>query len=431
MHKPDQHETILNTFIRTLTGPCGVNKGDSMLVCVSGGMDSMVLLDLMHSSCRHLDFKLGVIHVDHGLRKGESSQDACFVLERCRELSVRFFLTELKMTTGISNVEEEARKRRYDAIHACMQDHGYAFAATGHTLDDQAETILYRVIRGTGIRGLAGMEFMRPDGIIRPMLGIKRGDVADYARLQEIAYKKDRTNDDTRLARNFIRADIIPLFERINPQAVRSIASLANIAREEGSALEKMALDLEQGSIVFDWVMIKAFRTEDVRTSPDAVIKRFLIHIISGLINEPRGIDAIQIDAALEVLKGTLRAHTIKRKVKVLLEGDLFIVHLTSPGPHYVRKITKQDSIFIPEINKTVHIGITIGIAQTCLLRSYMKGDRMMGKKLSSTLARMKIPCALRPFWPVLDAHKEVIAVAAFEKTPASHHMVLEEHHGK
>jgi tRNA(Ile)-lysidine synthetase-like protein len=431
MHRRDRHETLLKTFIIALTGPCGVNKGDPVLVCVSGGRDSMVLLDLMHSACRPLDLKLGVIHVDHGLRKGESAQDARFVQERCRGLSVRFHLVELKMTPDRANVEEEARTRRYDVIHACMQNHGYAFAATGHTLDDQAETILYRIIRGTGIRGLAGMEFMRPDGIIRPMLGIKRGHVAEYARLQGITYVNDRTNDDTRLARNHIRTDIIPLLERINPQAVRSIASLANIAREEGSALEEMALDLEQGSIVFDWVMIKAFRAEDVRAAPDAVIKRFLIHIISGFINDPRGIDAIQIDAALEVLKGTLRAHSIKRKVKVLLEGDLFIVHLTSPGPHYVRKITNQDSIFIPEINKTVHIGISRGIAQTCLLRSYMRGDRMMGKKLSSTLARMKIPCALRPFWPVFEAHKEIIAVAAFEKTPASHQMVLEEHHGK
>lgn len=431
MHRHFRHETLLNTFISALTGPCGVNKGDSVLGCVSGGMDSMVLLDLMHSACRPLDLKLGVIHVDHGLRKGESVQDARFVQKRCQELSVRFHLVELKMTPGMANVEEEARTRRYDAIHACMQDHGYAFAATGHSLDDQAETILYRIIRGTGIRGLAGMEFMRPDGIIRPMLGIKRSHVAEYARLQGIPYKSDTTNDDTRLARNNIRADIIPLLEKINPQAVRSIASLANIAREEGAALEKMAIALEQGSIVFDWVMIKAFRADEVRTAPDAVIKRFLIHIISWFINEPRGIDAIQIDAALEVLKGTLRAHTIKRKVKVLTEGDLFIVHLTSPGPHYVRKITNQDSIFIPEINKTVHIGITIGIAQGCLLRSYMKGDKMMGKKLSSTLARMKIPCALRPFWPVLDAHKGIIAVAAFEKTPGSHQMVLEEHHGK
>lgn len=431
MHSHNRYENLLNTFIGTLTGPCGVKKGDSVLVCVSGGMDSMVLLDLMHSAGRALGLKLGVIHVDHGLRKGESGQDARFVQGKCRGLSVVFHLVELTMTPGMANVEEEARTRRYDAVQTCRQHHGYAFAATGHTLDDQAETILYRIIRGTGIRGLAGMEFMRPDGIIRPMLGMKRNHVAEYARLQEITYKSDRTNYDTRLARNYIRADIIPLLEKINPQAVRSIASLANIAREEGSALEKMAFDLEHKSIVFDWIMIKAFKADDLRAAPDAVIKRFLIHVISLFINEPRGIDAIQIDAAYDVLKGTLRAHTIKRKVKVLMEGDLFIIHLTLEGPHYVRKITNPGSIFIPEINKTVHIGVTIGIAQPCLLRSYLKGDKMMGKKLSNTLARMKIPCALRPFWPVFEANKEIIAVAAFEKTLAAHEMILEECHGK
>jgi hypothetical protein len=127
----------------------------------------------------------------------------------------------------------------------------------------------------------------------------------------------------------------------------------------------------------------------------------------------------------------TASTHAIVTTSKTAIHADLFIVHLISEGPHYARKITKQESIFIPEINKTVHIAITRGIAETCLLRSYMKGDKMMGKKLSSTLARMKIPGVLRPFWPVLEADKEIIAVAAFEKTPARHEMVLEEYHGK
>ncbi|HVN71975.1 MAG TPA: tRNA lysidine(34) synthetase TilS, partial [Desulfomonilia bacterium] len=185
-----------------------MKRGDSVLICVSGGIDSMVLLDLMQGTRDGMDLRLGVIHVDHGLRKDESGSDARFVQDRCSDLFLEFHLVELNMDPNTANLEEEARKRRYDAIQGLRQRYAYDHAATGHTLDDQAETVLYRVIRGTGIRGLSGMEYRRPDGVIRPMLGISRSRVSEYALQKGIRYVNDRTNDDTRLARNLIRSEV-------------------------------------------------------------------------------------------------------------------------------------------------------------------------------------------------------------------------------
>lgn len=217
MQSQGVQESLLDTFMSALTGPCAVKNNDSVLVCVSGGIDSMVLLDLMRCASQSLDLRLGVIHVDHGLRKKESGQDAFFVQEWCQKLSLEFYLARLMMTPGTANLEEEARKMRYDAIRDFKTRHGYAFAATGHTLEDQAETVLYRIIRGTGIRGLAGMEYKRPDGLIRPMLGISRTRVKEYATAQGLAYVNDSTNTDLRLARNLIRSAVIPVMERITP----------------------------------------------------------------------------------------------------------------------------------------------------------------------------------------------------------------------
>ena len=431
MQSQGVQESLLDTFMSALTGPCAVKNNDSVLVCVSGGIDSMVLLDLMRCASQSLDLRLGVIHVDHGLRKKESGQDAFFVQEWCQKLSLEFYLARLMMTPGTANLEEEARKMRYDAIRDFKTRHGYAFAATGHTLEDQAETVLYRIIRGTGIRGLAGMEYKRPDGLIRPMLGISRTRVKEYATAQGLAYVNDSTNTDLRLARNLIRSAVIPVMERINPQAARSITSLAHIAREEGAALENMALDLEKNSAVFDYVMIKSFRADDLRSAPDAVTRRLLINVISRMAHEPRGIDAIQVDAAFDVLRAAIRAHTIKRRVKVLLDGSLLVVHRVSPGPHYSLEIKKRGSIFIPEINKTVNIIAPMGTTGNFRLRSYMRGDRMSGKKVSEILAGMKIPRTLRPFWPVLTLHEATIAVAAKEKGQGGLAMTLEESHGE
>jgi len=424
-------ESLLDTFMSALTGPCAVKNNDSVLVCVSGGIDSMVLLDLMRCASQSLDLRLGVIHVDHGLRKGESGQDACFVQEWCRKLSLEFHLAKLMMTPGMANLEEEARKMRYIAIRDFKNRHGYAYAATGHTLDDQAETVLYRIIRGTGIRGLAGMGYKRPDDLIRPMLGILRTQVNEYATDEGLAYVIDSSNNDMRLARNLIRSAVIPVMERINPQAARSIASLAHIAREEGAALENMALDLEKSAAVFDYVMIKAFRADDLRSAPDAVTRRLLINVISRMAHEPRGIDAIQVDTAFEVLGAAIRAHTIKRRVKVLLDGRLLVIHRASPGPHYSLEIKKEGPFFIPEINKTVNIIVPECTTGNFRIRSYLKGDRMSDKKVSQILAKMKIPRTLRPFWPVLTLHEATIAVAAKEKGQGGVQMILEEGHGE
>lgn len=431
MHVSGDETSLLSAFMIALRDVCLVRRGDSVLLCVSGGVDSMVMLDLFFKACPHLELKLGVIHVDHGLRPGESGEDALFVQRRCGQEGLPFHLVELGMSPGSANVEEQARQRRYEAVRTCMAVHGYRHAATGHTLDDQAETILYRIIRGTGIRGLAAMDARGMNGVIRPMLSITRAQVERYALDTGIPFVQDRTNHDTRFARNLIRHDLIPSMIRINPKAVNAIVSLGDIARLEGAALEAMALDLERDSLVHDWSVVKAFRLDELSKAPDAVLRRFIIRVVSGMTGDPRGIDMAQVVTILGVLTGNTRAHSVMRKARVSRDGDLLVFQRIGGGMPYALEVTGPGRLLIPEIRRAVRIVMPEDMFEPLLLRPYLRGDRSGAKRVADIMGAFKVPRCLRPVWPVLASQAGVVAAASFHEGAGQVQVIMEEGDGR
>lgn len=423
-------DSILDDFLHALTGSCSVTRGSSVLVCVSGGIDSMVLLDLMHRAAFVEDLRLGVIHVDHGLRDEESKRDASWVRRQCRSLGVRFHLARLNMDPRTPNAEEEARSLRYQAVTRCMRRHGYACAATGHTLDDQAETVLYRIIRGTGIRGLAGMEPRRPDGVIRPMLLLDRSRVLRYAALRGITHVEDRTNADVRRDRNRIRHDIMPLMERINPRAAQSLASLAAIARLEGDFLERVASDLERTALQWDWGLSRAYQIPVLRAAHDAVLRRVIITALASMTGEERGVDARQVDAVLGVLAGERTAHAVRRRVRVSREGGLLVFQRMGEDPWYVREVITGGDLAIPEIHKIVHITLPAMFKGPLLVRPFCPGDRISGRRVARILSSMRVPRGLRELWPVLASDHGCVAVASYRNAGSDIRMSMEGGYG-
>jgi tRNA(Ile)-lysidine synthase len=295
-----------------------------------------------------------------------------------------------------------------------MRRHGYACAATGHTLDDQAETVLYRIIRGTGIRGLAGMEQRRRDGIIRPMLNLERSRVQRYASQEGIPHVEDRTNADVSRDRNRIRHDIMPLMERINPRAAQSIASLAAIARLEGHALEGMASDLECTALQWDWGLSRAYLIPVLRTAHEAALRRVIITTMASLTGEERGIDARQVDAVLGVLAGERSAHAVRRRVRVSREKDLLVFQRMGEGPWYAREVMEGGDLAIPEIHRTVHIILPARLEKPLVVRPFSPGDRVSGRRVAQILSSMRVPRGLRELWPVLASDHGCVAVASY-----------------
>lgn len=403
---------MIDSFMKTLTGPCMIREGESLLACCSGGMDSMVLLDLLVHSSSPLKMRLGVVHVDHGIRGEVSVNDASFVRGYCEKLGLPCHVYQLGMSSKEPNLEERARLGRYEKIFACMAEFGYGAAATGHTKDDQAETLIYRFIRGSGIRGLGGMEYRSRNNLIKPVLSFTREQIESYAAERGIPFVEDQTNLDITLARNRIRREIIPSMKKINASVVEAISRLADIAREEGGFIDNEASALEGSSRMLDWGIVKAYRLADLQNAPRAVLKRMLIAIVSEMLDEPRGIDSIQVDGIMDVVEGRKAAHAMKRKVSACRDGDIMVFCTAGSGPFYDIAVTEPGVYMIEPLRLQVRIDFDPKPGLFLHVKSHMNGDRLQGKRVVKMLADKGIIKSLRQFWPVLVSGQEVLSVA-------------------
>lgn len=211
-----------------------VSPGDKIVVGVSGGADSVCLLHLLNECQREWKLSLFVVHIHHGIRGAEAAGDARFVEELAEQLSLPFFLVEgdvpvMAKETGMSE-EEAGRKFRYEELERIRREQKADHIAVAHHRDDQAETVLFRLFRGTGVRGLAGMAPAR-GAVIRPLLFAGRQEIRDYLRQQGLAWREDSTNENTVYSRNWIRRVLLPqVTEQINAQTAQHIAETASDA---------------------------------------------------------------------------------------------------------------------------------------------------------------------------------------------------------
>jgi tRNA(Ile)-lysidine synthase len=206
-----------------------IEKGDKVLVAISGGIDSTSLLQVLFEIARETGFDLGASHLNHMLRGKESERDERFVGEVARNLAIPLYTRRADARKyagekGLS-LQHAGRDLRYGFFEEVANTHGYTKIAIGHNLDDQAETFLLRMIKGTGIRGLSSIPIKR-GRIIRPFLHTYRSEIEAYAERNSIAHVHDSSNDKTVYERNFVRKQIVPLMERLNPLFKEKIVAL-------------------------------------------------------------------------------------------------------------------------------------------------------------------------------------------------------------
>jgi len=230
------------TFDRT-----NIKPGDRICVAVSGGADSVALLRALHSAniAKHdsLGVGLSAAHVHHGIRPGEADTDQQFVEDLCARLDIplhlhRANIPERTAQTG-ETIEEAARNVRYD-FFASLIGAGHADSVlTAHTLDDQAETVLMKLLRGAWTEGLSAIHPVlqiggsRPGKILRPFLGTRRVEIEAYLKQINQPWREDSSNADTAYTRNRIRHELLPQLRDYNPNLDQTLANLAELAREE------------------------------------------------------------------------------------------------------------------------------------------------------------------------------------------------------
>jgi tRNA(Ile)-lysidine synthase len=222
-----------------------IRPGETVLVACSGGPDSMALLHLCRELGADEGFAAAVAHFNHGLRP-RAPVDERFVQKAALALGLPYFAGRADVGAEArarkTGLEEAARLARYRFLEAAAHEAGAARIATGHTMNDQAETVLLRLLRGTGPMGLSGIPLRRGVAIIRPMLALERRDILSYLADRGLPYHRDETNRDTAIPRNRIRRELIPYLERrFEPAVVRSLARLASIAADEDAWLASAA----------------------------------------------------------------------------------------------------------------------------------------------------------------------------------------------
>lgn len=223
--------------------------GNPVLVAVSGGVDSTVLLHALHELSGRLGMRLTVGHVNHGLRGAEADADEAHVKGRAEGLGHPFLVRRVN-PTGLREggpsrsrptLQEAARRLRYRALAAMTQEAGATRIATAHTLDDQAETVLLRLLRGTGPDGLGGIPERSPDGrVVRPLLTVPRESIERFARDRCLQWREDPSNRDAAFARARLRVDWLPrLGEAFNPDWLRAVSHLAEAQRRDSEWIEQ------------------------------------------------------------------------------------------------------------------------------------------------------------------------------------------------
>jgi tRNA(Ile)-lysidine synthase len=409
--------------------------GTRLLVAVSGGIDSVALLHLLRFHAAELGVEVRAAHFDHAMREG-SDADARWVEGLCRAWGVP--LVRERAGRPLRG-EAAARQARYAFLRRAADGVDARWIATAHHADDQAETVLFRVLRGTGISGLAGISPSTASGIVRPLLPFWREEIRRYARRLGLRWREDPTNRSADPARNRIRLQLLPLVERtVAPGARRSLVRLAELAREEEGALrtllegaEGAAVRREGGGFVLARELLRGYDTAVASGIVRSVLRHF------GVVLDRTGTRlALQFisdaPSGRELpLPGGLRLATEFDTVRVERAGDDAVPDEPLPIPDQPsgegrarvggRTLRAAWSTAPPGGARGEGVALPReALRFPLLLRGWRPGDRIRTaggtKRLKKLFGERRIPRSLRGRTPVLvDADGTVLWVAGVE----------------
>jgi tRNA(Ile)-lysidine synthase len=255
-----------------------VARGDAVVVGVSGGIDSMVLLDLLCRLASPIGFRVSVAHVNHRLRGKASDGDEALVRKTALRYGIPFDVARLRPPKG-DNLQDAARALRMRFFEAAATRQGSRAICLAHHQGDQAETILLHLLRGSGLGGLSGMRPVSSLGearLVRPLLFASRDDIARYAKERGIAFREDATNATVRYRRNSLRHRALPLLREFNPRIEKHLALLAERIAEESDALSLIAEESFEEALVCTRGGAVVLRREDYLPLPRAIRLRLL-----------------------------------------------------------------------------------------------------------------------------------------------------------
>lgn len=417
-----------------------VSFGDSIICAVSGGADSVCMLDILLSIKDELSLKLYVAHLNHGLRGKEADNDESFVKGLCEKYSLPFYsknvnVNELSKRLKIS-CEEAGRIARYGFFDELRVQLGAVKVSTAHNKNDNVETVLMRIFRGTDLKGLSGIPSFNENNVIRPILCLNRKEIEEYLRFKDIDFVTDSTNLENDFTRNKIRNTLIPtIIDDYNSGFIDTFASDIELFSEGNDFIEKYVskkyneLSVKENfGLRFD---ISSLLKEDAY-----IVKRIIKTAIFSLCNLNIAnnlcsiiYDSLTNDTVITISKN-LDIYVKYNSMYLVTKKETanFSYHFNSFGTYYIPEVNSY--LDISEFNgkanfsdkNTIYLS-TDKVECSFILRSRKNGDRIKlqncgYKKLGDIFTDAKIPIFLRDEIPVLEYNKEIIWVCGMRDDP-------------
>jgi tRNA(Ile)-lysidine synthase len=429
-----------------------LKAGDRVGVAVSGGADSVALLRLLLELRKELGIVLPVVHFNHCLRGEEADADEQFVARLAKQFKLEFHRESGDVKKYSSekhlSVEAAARKLRYEYFGQLLAQGVVNRIATGHTLDDQAETVLLRVVRGAGTRGLAGIyPGLRASGvglqehrsedlsIVRPLLGSRRKQLEEYLTALGQAWREDGSNRDLRFARNRVRHGILPRLERaLNPAVREALAETAEIARGEEEYWENAVARIMPLVSVADATRAGATLNLSAFLELPLALRRRVARAACQSLGI--GLEFKHVEEILEVADGSMKAAALPQGWEAIRKGERLRIESAHPDvvTNYEYRLIVPGRVAVPEAGIALeavliptHAGYNSGhcldsslLARELRVRNWRSGDRFWPahtkapRKIKELLQQRHVLGIEKKLWPVVTSGDDIVWVRGF-----------------
>jgi tRNA(Ile)-lysidine synthase len=420
---------------RTIRRYAMLAGGDVVLVAVSGGPDSMALLCALHALAPRGRLGLHVAHVDHHLRP-DSAGDSAFVADAAARLGLPVHL--LDVTVGRGSVEAAARAARYAALEACAARVGATRIATGHTADDQAETVLMRLLAGAGVRGLAAIPPAR-GLIIRPLIECRRADVIAALEAARVEWRDDPTNRDPKFLRNRVRHELLPLLATAwDPDVVAKLNRVARRARETVDALDGQAAALlsRLATVDADSITLSGAELAAVPRPVAAEVLRQAAARFGGRAplrawghrglrralatpppRRPFRLGGVLVDVSGDRVRVAVRIPEALAPRTLRVPGELALPEI---GAALEARVRDADGYVVPRDPSCVAFDAA-AMPRPLTVRARRRGDRFRAfgggeRRVKAFLIDAKVPRWERPRVPLVEANGEVFWLAGLRR---------------
>ena len=322
-----------NKVLKTIEKYNMINNGEKVVVAVSGGPDSICLLNILNNIKDKLNIKIVVAHVNHSLRE-EANEETEYVKNFCKKLNIECYIKKVDILEISKKkkigTEEAGRKERYNFFDEVFSKTKSDRIATAHNLNDNAETVLMNIIRGSGLSGLKGIEKVRDYKYIRPLIEISRKEIEEYCKENKLEPKYDKSNKENIYTRNKIRNILIPLLEKeFNPNIVKSISKLSELAKLYNeyfnniikSEYNRIKLEENNNEIILN---LKEFNKLN-----NVIKSRLIIYTITRIFGSSQGIEKIHIDDIIKLCGNNIGNKYLipNKKIKIYVKkGKVFFI---------------------------------------------------------------------------------------------------------